>query len=79
MHPQIRKDEPGDCPLCGMTLVPVDVEEQPVVQVRPPKYACSMFCVPPMEKPGKCPVCGLEMVAVEEDVVGGAISDPGLP
>ena len=78
MHPQIRKDEPGDCPLCGMTLVPVDVEEQPVVQVRPPKYACSMFCVPPMEKPGKCPVCGMEMVAVEEDVVGGAMSDQGL-
>ncbi len=26
MHPQIRQPEPGDCPLCGMDLVPV-VEE----------------------------------------------------
>ncbi|MFD0931939.1 efflux RND transporter periplasmic adaptor subunit [Psychroflexus salinarum] len=22
MHPQIRKDEPGDCPICGMELIP---------------------------------------------------------
>lgn len=24
MHPQIRKNEPGDCPICGMDLIPVD-------------------------------------------------------
>lgn len=23
MHPQIRMDEPGDCPICGMTLIPL--------------------------------------------------------
>jgi Cu2+-exporting ATPase len=23
MHPQVLKDEPGKCPLCGMALVPV--------------------------------------------------------
>ncbi len=23
MHPQIRRDRPGDCPICGMDLVPV--------------------------------------------------------
>ena len=23
MHPQIRKDEPGDCPICGMDLIPL--------------------------------------------------------
>ena len=23
MHPQIRKNEPGDCPICGMDLIPV--------------------------------------------------------
>nr|WP_231121204.1 heavy metal-binding domain-containing protein [Epilithonimonas vandammei] len=22
MHPQILKDEPGKCPLCGMNLIP---------------------------------------------------------
>ena len=24
MHPQIRQDSPGDCPICGMDLVPVN-------------------------------------------------------
>jgi len=24
MHPQVRKPEPGDCPICGMDLIPAD-------------------------------------------------------
>ena len=24
MHPQIQRDEPGDCPICGMDLIPMD-------------------------------------------------------
>ncbi|MDX9883999.1 MAG: efflux RND transporter periplasmic adaptor subunit, partial [Prolixibacteraceae bacterium] len=24
MHPQIRKEEPGDCPICGMELIPLE-------------------------------------------------------
>ncbi|MEP3387216.1 MAG: efflux RND transporter periplasmic adaptor subunit [Reichenbachiella sp.] len=27
MHPQIRSDEPGSCPICGMDLVPVDQDQ----------------------------------------------------
>ncbi len=27
MHPQIRQDEPGDCPICGMDLIPVSDED----------------------------------------------------
>ena len=27
MHPSIRSEEPGNCPICGMTLVPVTQEE----------------------------------------------------
>ncbi|MFP4619685.1 MAG: efflux RND transporter periplasmic adaptor subunit [Bacteroidales bacterium] len=27
MHPQIRQDEPGDCPICGMELIPADEVE----------------------------------------------------
>jgi len=26
MHPQVRQDEPGDCPICGMELIPVSEE-----------------------------------------------------
>ncbi|MES2308971.1 MAG: efflux RND transporter periplasmic adaptor subunit [Verrucomicrobiota bacterium] len=28
MHPQIRQDHPGNCPICGMTLVPVRENEE---------------------------------------------------
>lgn len=27
MHPQIRKSEPGQCPICGMDLIPLSEEE----------------------------------------------------
>lgn len=27
MHPQIRQNEPGDCPLCGMDLIPLEEEQ----------------------------------------------------
>ena len=27
MHPQIIKNEPGSCPICGMTLVPMQPSE----------------------------------------------------
>jgi Cu+-exporting ATPase len=27
MHPKIRRDDPGSCPICGMTLEPVGVPE----------------------------------------------------
>lgn len=26
MHPQIRRNEPGSCPICGMDLIPLDTE-----------------------------------------------------
>jgi Cu(I)/Ag(I) efflux system membrane fusion protein len=29
MHPQIRQPEPGDCPICGMDLIPVEKEKTP--------------------------------------------------
>src|SRR5690348_8325847 len=28
MHPQIRQDHPGNCPICGMTLEPVGAAEE---------------------------------------------------
>lgn len=37
MHPQIRQKEPGDCPICGMDLIPVDnnskSEDQTIIKM----------------------------------------------
>lgn len=35
MHPQIRQDEPGQCPICAMDLIPVDEAEQSSQTVSP--------------------------------------------
>jgi membrane fusion protein, copper/silver efflux system len=32
MHPQIIEDKPGSCPICGMNLVPVKIDEQKKTQ-----------------------------------------------
>ncbi len=30
MHPQIRQGEPGDCPICGMDLIPLETSSQDI-------------------------------------------------
>jgi Cu(I)/Ag(I) efflux system membrane fusion protein len=36
MHPQIVSDEPGNCPICGMKLTPVEPETPPAAEAPPP-------------------------------------------
>jgi len=73
MHPEIRQAHPGQCPICGMDLIPV-ARPQEAPKTKAVKYACSMMCIPPVDKPGKCPVCGMDMVPVEE-AGGGSMED----
>ncbi len=35
MHPQIRQDEPGQCPICGMDLIPAEEAEKSTETVSP--------------------------------------------
>lgn len=75
-HVSIRYDHPGDCPLCGMALVPVS--ESTLEKVQPggriEYYTCPMTddCPTPnhalvrLDKPGKCPVCGMTLIPVME-------------
>ncbi len=73
MHPEVRMSEPGDCPICGMELVPEELEAPPPPEAEPEAtdepagYACAMFCVPPLPEPGACPVCGMDMVLVHDE------------
>jgi Cu(I)/Ag(I) efflux system membrane fusion protein len=47
MHPQVRSDKPGDCPLCGMKLIPV-----PRVEAAPASGPGEEAPGQPTEKPG---------------------------
>ncbi|ACL67573.1 efflux transporter, RND family, MFP subunit [Anaeromyxobacter dehalogenans 2CP-1] len=89
MHPTIVQDHPGDCPLCGMKLVPM---EQPQggagsgaaagggaragAGEQKPQYQCPMHPSVVQDHPGDCPICGMKLVKV--DGGGGAADVEGL-
>ena len=59
MHPEIQKDHPGDCPLCGMTLEwSGTLPNQQSV-----KYVCPMHPEIVRDQPGDCPICGMRLEA----------------
>ena len=71
MHPTYVNDGPGDCPICGMKLVPVGPAgtNTPVPPPAPPhgkpgQYVCPMCPEVLSEGPAKCPTCGMDLVQV---------------
>lgn len=73
MHPTYVSDRPGDCPICGMKLVPVESDKGPrpssgpaepgPERAVPGKYVCPMEeCGTVSDEPGHCPKCGMELV-----------------
>lgn len=89
MHPQVTSEKPGDCPICGMRLVPVEkpagssaapAEEPPRELPPAPKkkvlYRSTMNPGEVSDRPGKDSM-GMEMVPfeVEESAAPGV---PGL-
>jgi Cu+-exporting ATPase len=72
MHPEIRRDQPGNCPICGMAL-------EPVTPVAPPaagaiEYVCPMHPQIVRDAPGNCPICGMAL-----EPRGGAVDEAENP
>jgi rubrerythrin len=69
-HVSITYDHPGNCPLCGMKLVPVTPELLQRIQPggRLNYYTCPMpeHADVRSDKPGKCPKCGMTLIPVME-------------
>ncbi|HEX5654865.1 MAG TPA: efflux RND transporter periplasmic adaptor subunit [Chitinophagaceae bacterium] len=59
----VFSDQPGNCPKCGMKLVPI---EEKVHQHAQEKYTCPMHPDIVGDRPGSCPVCGMDLVKMEE-------------
>lgn len=80
MHPEVIKDKPDKCPICGMDLVPVR-EEATAPPPAAKKERKVKYWVSPMDpgyvsdKPGKAP-CGMDLVPVYE-AEGGEAAAPG--
>lgn len=65
MHPSVRSDRPGACPVCQMTLVkksvPAQVSNRPAGEAGE-EYTCPMDASVHSNHPGACPICGMTLV-----------------
>jgi RND family efflux transporter MFP subunit len=88
MHPAMVSDQPGDCPICAMRLVPIETDAPaheksqplPPTQARPKKviYRSTMHPSEVSDRPGKDSM-GMEMEQVEvEEAIGPAGNVEGL-
>jgi multidrug efflux pump subunit AcrA (membrane-fusion protein) len=60
MHPTFISDKPGDCPICGMRLMPVEEKTAPTTV---PAYVCPMHPEVTSDRPGeRCSKCGMRLV-----------------
>ncbi|MCX8072880.1 MAG: efflux RND transporter periplasmic adaptor subunit [Candidatus Binatia bacterium] len=85
MHPQVVRDQPGNCPICGMQLTPLGSRKEVAKREageRKIKYWWDPMMSPPYisDRPGKSPM-GMDLIPVYEDeVVAGQVIviDPRL-
>jgi Cu(I)/Ag(I) efflux system membrane fusion protein len=92
MHPTYITDRPGDCPICGMRLVPIkDVAttgparpetsgHQPsesLAHIQPGQFYCPMHPEVVQDGSGRCPKCGMQLVEKKEDA--GRPGQPSAP
>jgi membrane fusion protein, copper/silver efflux system len=69
MHPQVVQDHPGDCPICGMKLVPVRKQSSPVnakTGERKIKYYKSTMLLGEISQSPRKDSMGMDMVPVYE-------------
>lgn len=68
MHPEVRQQESGSCPACGMALEPL-TGVAPSIKA---EYVCPMHPEIVQREPGFCPICGMALelrtVAVREEI-----------
>jgi len=60
MHPEVRLENPGNCPKCGMSLEPMAPMESKAFEVHT-EYVCPMHPEIIRSEPGFCPKCGMAL------------------
>ena len=76
MHPQVVQDQPGNCPICGMELVPKDTVEEEGIKEGEREIAYWRAPMNPQEiydQPGKSAM-GMDLEPVYEDELVGGVN-----
>ncbi len=60
MHPEVRMEQPGNCPKCGMSLELMEPMESDAFGARA-DYVCPMHPEIIRSEPGSCPKCGMAL------------------
>jgi Cu(I)/Ag(I) efflux system membrane fusion protein/cobalt-zinc-cadmium efflux system membrane fusion protein len=71
MHPEVVEQEPGDCPICHMQLVPLTRGDRAGGEKAAAKEASRLWTCPMhpevIEKePGLCPICQMKLVVMDK-------------
>lgn len=81
MHTQIIRDQPGECPICGMTLVPFEVASAGVGdggEGRAPASASPAGLTPIQLSPERIQLVGIKTAAVVRRRLGGELAAAGV-
>tara|TARA_Y100000590_G_scaffold470776_1_gene670451 strand:- start:81136 stop:82524 length:1389 start_codon:yes stop_codon:yes gene_type:complete len=79
MHPQIREDKPGKCPICHMNLTKVEIDDsedivtQGTVKAEKDLWQCANFPDVTSEKEDVCPIDGTPMVKKPKENKAGKV------
>ena len=69
MHPDVLEKQPGSCPICKMSLVPVRLDTS---------WICPIHTAVTSEKAGTCPICGRPLVEARVAVTWTCAAQPGI-
>lgn len=80
MHPQVREDKPGKCPICHMNLTRVEVSNENNMQVSEAKtkkklWVCENYPDVTSTKEQLCPIDGTPMI-IQLSTVGKVVLNP---
>lgn len=93
MHPTYVSDKPGDCPICGMRLVPIEEKKGAATTASThaghdhpstsgsathPVWTCPMHPEVVSDEPGRCPKCGMPLEQKASAAAASASAIPGL-
>ena len=64
MCPDVELDKPGNCPKCGMDLIPA-VSQSTTTKMQ---YTCPMHPEIIRDAPGECPICGMALESIVSNI-----------